>query len=118
MNRYDVPVEVRQRGTRDAYVHMHFVVDAATPDNARHAAVRDAQAGGWETRNALTPRRVVRRKVPPPADCTYIRQRGTHYNAGGALPCGTCPGCVAEREGLERMHKWNEATARGAKPNR
>lgn len=50
-------------------------------------------------------------------ECSY-HKHWNWYNHAGYLPCGECNSCKAEKEYLERLHKWNAATEAGAKPNR
>ncbi len=40
------------------------------------------------------------------------------YNHGGHRPCGRCDACIQEVLKYERLVRFNEATARGANPNR
>lgn len=58
------------------------------------------------------------KKRDVPLICQYQKLRGKFFNAGGALPCMQCKGCIADYESLERLKKWNRDTANGADPRR
>lgn len=57
------------------------------------------------------------KRTDPPSFCLYWTMGG-YFNHGGVIPCETCPRCIAARESLERLKRWNEETERGADPRR